>query len=151
MLSSSGELIASCAASTARFSPRPKPVPISAAPRLLMIVRTSAKSTFTSPVTRIRSLIPCVACSSTSSAFFSASLKLVPFPTTESSRSFGTTIMVSTARFSSAALPPPAASASPLEEEGLGHHRDRQRPHLPRHLPDQRRRSRARPAAHPRR
>ncbi len=67
-----------------------------------MIVRTSAKSTFTSPVTRIRSEMPCVACSSTSSAFFSASLKLVPLPTTERRRSLGTTIMVSAERFSSA-------------------------------------------------
>ncbi len=67
-----------------------------------MMVRTSAKSTFTSPVTRIRSEIPCVACRSTSSAFLRASLNEVPFPTTARSRSLGTTIMVSTARFSSA-------------------------------------------------
>ena len=46
--------------------------------------------------------MPCVACSSTSSAFLSASLKLVPLPTTASSRSLGTTIMVSAARLSSA-------------------------------------------------
>ena len=101
MLSSSGEVIASRAALTARFSPRPTPVPISAAPHDAMMVRTSAKSTLTSPLTRIRSLIPWVACSSTSSAFFSAALNEVPFPTTASRWSFGTTIIVSTERLSS--------------------------------------------------
>src|SRR5690606_11260506 len=90
MLSRSGLEMASWAACTARFSPRPNPVPISAGPRFAITVRTSAKSTFTSPVTLMRSLIPCVAWSRTSSAFFSASRKEVPFPTTESSRSFGT-------------------------------------------------------------
>ena len=40
--------------------------------------------------------MPCVAWSSTSSAFLSASWNGMPLPTTASSRSFGTTIMVST-------------------------------------------------------
>ena len=101
-LSRRGEEIASCAASCARFSPSPNPDPMSAGPRHAMMVRTSAKSTFTSPVTRIRSEIPCVAWRSTSSARFRASLKVVPFPTTERIRSLGTTIIVSTARRSSA-------------------------------------------------
>ena len=97
-----GEATASWAAVSARFSPRPTPVPMSAAPQDDMIVRTSAKSTLTSPLTRIRSLIPWVACRSTSSAFFRASWKDVPLPTTASRRSLGTTIIVSTVRASSA-------------------------------------------------
>ena len=93
--------MASCAASTARSSPVALPVPMRAAPRFDMTVRTSAKSTFTSPVTEIRSEIPWVAWRSTSSAFFSAWRKVISFPTTASRRSFGTTIIVSTARRSS--------------------------------------------------
>src|SRR6266566_4171919 len=96
MLSSSGLEIACCAASIARFSPRPCPVPINPAPPFCMTVRTSAKSTLTRPVTQMRAEMPCVACNSTSSAFFSASWNGMPFPTTASSRSLGTTIIVST-------------------------------------------------------
>ena len=101
-LSRSGDVTASCAALSARFSPRPMPVPIRAAPQDDMIVRTSAKSTLTSPLTRIRSLMPWVACRSTSSAFLRASWKEVPFPTTARRRSLGTTTIVSTVRRSSA-------------------------------------------------
>src|SRR5688572_30648344 len=96
MLSSRGELMACCADSIARFSPRPIPVPMSAEPPFCMTVLTSAKSTFTRPVTLIRDEMPCVACSRTSSAFLSASWNGMPFPTTASSRSLGTTIIVST-------------------------------------------------------
>src|SRR6266516_138197 len=96
MLSSSGDEIACCTASIARFSPRPMPVPMIAAPPFCITVRTSAKSTFTMPVTVMREEIPCVAWSSTSSAFLSASWNGIPLPTTASSRSFGTTTMVST-------------------------------------------------------
>ena len=59
--SSSGELMAACMASTARLSPEERPVPISAMPWLLMMVRTSAKSTLTMPCTVIRSEMPCTA------------------------------------------------------------------------------------------
>src|SRR3989454_3741773 len=96
MLSSSGDEIACCTASIARFSPRPMPVPMIAAPPFCITVRTSAKSTFTMPVTVMREEMPWVACSSTSSAFLSASWNGIPLPTTASSRSFGTTTMVST-------------------------------------------------------
>src|SRR5216117_1204448 len=96
MLSSSGDEIACCTASIARFSPRPMPVPMIAAPPFCITVRTAAKSTFTMPVTVMREEIPCVAWSNTSSAFLSASWTGIPFPTTASSRSFGTTTMVST-------------------------------------------------------
>src|SRR2546422_4411108 len=58
MLSSSGLEIACCAASIARFSPRPWPVPINAVPPFCITVRTSAKSTLTRPVTQIRAEIP---------------------------------------------------------------------------------------------
>src|SRR3989441_1216813 len=96
MLSSSGEEIACCTASIARFSPRPVPVPMIEAPPFCITVRTSAKSTFTMPVTVMREEMPCVACSSTSSARLRASWNGMPFPTTASSRSFGTTTIVST-------------------------------------------------------
>src|SRR5438034_1586680 len=102
MLSSSGDEIACCTASVARFSPRPMPVPMIAAPPFCITVRTSAKSTFTMPVTVMREEIPCVAWSSTSSAFLSASWNGMPLPTTASRRSFGTTTMVSTCFFISA-------------------------------------------------
>src|SRR5687768_14635183 len=95
-LSRSGLAIACWAASIARFSPRPTPVPMRAEPPACMTVRTSAKSTFTRPVTLISDEMPCVACRRTSSAFLSASWKGIPFPTTASRRSFGTTIIVST-------------------------------------------------------
>src|SRR5436309_4235133 len=96
MLSSNGDEIACCTASMARFSPRPMPVPMIAAPPFCITVRTSAKSTFTMPVTVMREEMPWVACSKTSSAFLSASWNGIPLPTTASSRSFGTTTMVST-------------------------------------------------------
>src|SRR5438309_342574 len=102
ILSSRGLEIACWTASMARFSPRPVPVPMIADPPFCITVRTSAKSTFTIPVTAIRVEMPCVAWSSTSSAFLSASWKGMPLPTTARSRSLGTTTMVSTCFFSSA-------------------------------------------------
>ena len=71
--SSSGDEIARWAASMARFSPLATPVPISAMPMPVMIVLTSAKSTLISPGTVIRSLMPCTAWRSTSSAIRNAS------------------------------------------------------------------------------
>ena len=94
--SSSGDEIARCAASSARFSPLAMPVPISAMPMPVMIVLTSAKSTFTSPGTVIRSEMPCTAWRSTSSAIRKASVSGVPRSTKESKRSFGMVIRVST-------------------------------------------------------
>ena len=99
--SSSGELIARCAASSARFSPLAMPVPMSAMPMPRMIVRTSAKSTLISPGTVIRSEMPCTAWRSTSSAIRKASASGVPRSTKLSSRSFGMVISVSTASRSS--------------------------------------------------
>ncbi len=67
----------------------------------VMIVLTSAKSTLTSPGTVIRSLIPCTAWRSTSSAMRKASDSGVPRSTKLSSRSLGMVIRVSTAPRSS--------------------------------------------------
>ena len=148
-LSSSGLEMACWAASSARLSPRPMPVPISAAPPFCITVRTSAKSTLMMPVLVIRLEMPWVACSSTSSAFLSASWNGMPLPTTASSRSLGTTIMVSTF-FRSSAMPflgllhPPPA----LEEEGLGDDADGERAGLARHLGHDRRGAGAGTAAH---
>ncbi len=99
--SSSGEEIARCAASSARCSPLATPVPISAMPMPVMMVRTSAKSTLISPGMVIRSLIPCTAWRSTSSAMRNASDSGVPRSTKLSRRSLGMVIRVSTAPRSS--------------------------------------------------
>ena len=53
-----GLMTAARAASTARFSPEPIPIPIMLLPASRMIVFTSAKSRLMSPGTRIRSEIP---------------------------------------------------------------------------------------------
>src|SRR2546425_6817815 len=98
--SRSGLATAFCAASRARFSPLPVPVPIIARPMPDMIVRTSAKSRLTSPGTRIRSEIPCTACWSTESATRNAAISGVPRSTTESSRWFGMVMSVSTTALS---------------------------------------------------
>ena len=93
--------------------------------------------------------MPWVAWSSTSSAFLSASWNGIPLPTTASSRSLGTTIIVSTllAHLGDAHLgllhPLPA-----LEQERLGHDADGERADLARHLRDDRRRAGAGAAAH---
>ena len=94
--SSKGDEIASWVASTARFSPRANPVPISAIPIPCMMVRTSAKSRLINPGTVIRSLIPCTAWRSTSSAALNASANEAPCGTAPKSRSFGIVITVST-------------------------------------------------------
>src|SRR5437867_6560872 len=94
--SSSGLATAFCAASRARFSPFPVPVPIIASPMPDMIVRTSAKSRLTSPGTRIKSEIPCTACCRTESATRNAAISGVPRSTTDSSRWLGIVMSVST-------------------------------------------------------
>src|SRR5947199_2557891 len=94
--SRSGLATAFWAASSARCSPRPVPVPIIAMPIPDMIVRTSAKSRFTSPGTRIRSEMPWTACWSTASATRKASISGVPRSTTDKSRWFGIVMSVST-------------------------------------------------------
>ena len=63
--SSSGLATAFWAASARGARRRRTPVPISAMPMPDMIVRTSAKSRLMRPGTRIRSEMPCTACSST--------------------------------------------------------------------------------------
>src|SRR5205085_2645691 len=72
-VSSSGDATARSAASTARCSPTPMPMPSSAVPASDMIVRTSAKSRLISPGKVIRSEMPCTPWRSTSSAMRNAS------------------------------------------------------------------------------
>ena len=94
--SSSGDEIAARAASTARFSPRATPMPMSAEPASFMIVRTSAKSRLIRPGTVMRSVIPCTPCRRMSSAIRNASVTGVSGSTTCKSRSFSMTISAST-------------------------------------------------------
>src|SRR5437016_4105736 len=94
--SSSGLEIARWVASTARLAPCATPIPMTARPMWPMTVRTSAKSTLTSPGTVMTSAMPLIACRSTSSATLKASRNGVVLSTTPSSRWFGITNMVST-------------------------------------------------------
>ncbi len=94
--------MAACMASIALRSPAARPVPMSASPCSAMMVRTSAKSTFTRPPTVMMSLMPCTACRSTSSARLKASGSDEASPATEISRWLGMTMRVSTAALSSA-------------------------------------------------
>ena len=110
-VSSSGEATACMAASVARLSPTPMPIPSSALPASLMIVRTSAKSRLMSPGSVTRSEIPCTPWRSTSSATRKASTIAVCLSSTASSRLLGTTISVST---SPASAPTPSSACSPL-------------------------------------
>src|SRR5579862_6579380 len=101
--SMSGERSARSAASFARPSVADeKPMPMSAVPELLMIVRTSAKSRLMSPGSVMRSVMPCTPWRRTSSATLNASSIDVDLSSTSSSRSFGMTIVVSHAARSAA-------------------------------------------------
>src|SRR5437867_3752282 len=79
--SRSGDWMAWRAASAARVSPVPCPMPISAEPALVMIVFTSAKSRLMRPGTVMRSLMPCTPWRNTSSTMRNASTMLVRFAT----------------------------------------------------------------------
>ena len=68
---------------------------INAVPASRSTLRTSAKSTLTSPGTLITSAIPCTPWRRTSSASLKASVRPRSRPLTESSRSFGTVISAS--------------------------------------------------------
>ena len=89
------------AASSARFSPLPSPVPIIALPISAMTERTSAKSRLIRPGITIRSVIERTPCCSTSSASWNASLKVVSALATRNRFWLGMTISVSTCRPSS--------------------------------------------------
>ncbi len=91
------------AASRARFSPVPWPMPMSAEPASRMIARTSAKSRLMRPGIVMMSLMPCTPWRRTSSTTLNASSTLVFFWTTSRRRSFGIVIRVSTLAFSSSA------------------------------------------------
>ena len=100
-VSSSGDSTACTAASIARCSPTPMPIPSSAVPASDMIVRTSAKSRLIRPGSVIRSEMPCTPWRRTSSATLNASTIVVCLSSTWSRREFGTTISVSTSCASS--------------------------------------------------
>ena len=70
----------------ARFSPTPVPMPMSELPALVMIDRTSAKSTLMSPGIVMRSDIPCTPWESTESATRNASRSVIFLSMTSSNR-----------------------------------------------------------------
>ena len=119
-VSSSGDSTARWAASIARWSPTPIPIPSSAVPASAMIVRTSAKSRLISPGSVIRSEMPCTPWRSTSSAIRNASTIDTRLSSTDRSREFGITISVSTSR-ESTSIPRSACSPrrEPSNENGL--------------------------------
>ena len=94
--SSSGELIAALAATVARLSPVPRPIPISEVPAFFKIIFTSAKSVLMRPGVMINPVIPTTPSSRTWSAVANAANKLVLSLEIVSKRSFGITISVST-------------------------------------------------------
>ena len=94
--SSKGLEMAAIAASSAAFSPEPIPIPINAVPALLIMVRTSAKSTLMSPGCNIMSVIPITPWRNISSATQKARSNGVSSGIISSSRSLDTTIIVST-------------------------------------------------------
>ena len=97
-VSSRGEATACVAASIARCSPTPMPIPSRACPASAMIVRTSAKSRLISPGSVIRSEIPWTPWRSTSSAIRNASTIDTRLSSTDRRRAFGITMTVSTSR-----------------------------------------------------
>ena len=84
LTSNNGLLIALRAAVTARPSPEPIPIPISAVPASVIIVLTSAKSTFINPGVVIKSLILCTPCPKIESAIRNASSSVIFLSTTSS-------------------------------------------------------------------
>ena len=150
LTSSSGLAIAWRAASTARFSPVARPMPMSADPASFMIARTSAKSRLIRPGIVMMSLIPWTPWRRTSSTTRNASMIEVFFWTTSLSRSFGIVISVSTwALSSSAAFSAMSLRLAPSNAERLRHDADRQRAGLLGHLGDDRGGAGAGPAAEP--
>lgn len=95
--SSSGDATASSAALMARSAPLADPMPMSAEPAPCMTDFTSAKSRLISPGVVMRSVMPCTPASSTWSAVAKASsMPSLPRSLISRSRSFGTTMRVST-------------------------------------------------------
>ncbi len=118
--SSSGLVMAFMAASRARDSPRAMPAPIMARPDSPITAFTSAKSRLMRPGTMIRSEMPFTAKYSTSSAFFSISTKVAFLGASDSRRSLGMVIRLSTCSRNSE-MPSSAASRRflPSKKNGL--------------------------------
>src|SRR5438477_7076552 len=95
-VSSSGLDTACLAASSARLSPAPWPMPIRASPAFSMIALTSAKSRLMTPGCVTRSEMPCTPWRRTSSAIRNASSSVVFELATCASRSLGSTMSAST-------------------------------------------------------
>ena len=93
----------------ARSAPRALPTPISDVPAFSRTLRTSAKSRLISPGLVMRLVIPCTPESRTSSAMANASVTETLGSANCNSRSFGTTIRVST---SARSLSTPASACS---------------------------------------
>ena len=96
LASSSGLEMAASAAATARSSPRAEPMPMRALPAPAMMLFTSAKSRLIRPGVVIRSVMPLTPCSSTWSAWRNASSIEMLRSDSDSSRSLGMTMRVST-------------------------------------------------------
>ena len=99
--SRSGELIASLAASSARFSPEDTPTPMRAEPAFSITERMSAKSTLMIPGIVMRSEIPSTACLRTLSHCSKAPRTVTSLSTIAKSRSLGMIMIASTSFFSS--------------------------------------------------
>src|ERR1700741_246387 len=117
--SSSGELIAFCAACTALPSPRAEPMPISALPAPDITPFTSAKSRLIRPGVVVRSVMPWTPESSTSSAERKASISETPMSPSCSRRSLGMTISVAHSLRSSV-MPSSACFARRLPSKANG-------------------------------
>src|SRR5579871_1963346 len=90
---------------------------IKAVPASRRTLRTSAKSTLTSPGTLMTSAMPCTPWRSTSSASLKASARLLSRPVTASRRSFGTVISAST---SAPSAPRPSSATTCRDENQVG-------------------------------
>ena len=147
--SSSGLATAACAAASARSAPEARPVPMSALPRFDMTAFTSAKSRFTSPGTVTRSEMPLVALSSTSSATPKASVSVrVLLDHRQQALVGDDDERVHLGAQLGEAVVGLAQAAPPLEAEGTGDHRHRERPVLLGEPGHHRRRAGAGAAAH---
>ena len=117
--SSSGLVIAVCAALLARCSPTPQPMDIHAGPEFCMMDCTSAKSRLISPGTVISSAMDCTPIRRTSSAMRKAFCAVISSSHIICRRSFGITSRVSTCSLRRL-MPSSAESARRLPSKAKG-------------------------------